>query len=185
MHDQRGGPGKTDQGGVNLITAQLLDSFARFGFLAHRDPNVGIEQIGAGSGGFDVVRADDGAPGASQQPGGRLERFGRGDPQLETEFGGGKNPRVHDVTRAIADEGDDAPLNWPALFLEREDICQDLAGMLLIGERIDRRNGCVAREFLQVLLRIRSEYGPVYHSPQHPRGILDGLAAAKLALSRR
>ena len=54
------------------------------------------------------------------------------------------------VARAVADERDDFAGDRPALFLEGENVGEDLAGMLVIGQRVDGGQAGVLREFLDV-----------------------------------
>src|SRR5205807_5528066 len=77
------------------------------------------------------------------------------------------------------------PLNWPSLFLERKNVRQDLAGMLVVGQRVDSRNTGVVREFLEIALRVGAEHRPVYHPAQHARRVFDRFAAAHLNLTGR
>ena len=44
------------------------------------------------------------------------------------------------VTGAIPNEGNDPSLDRPPLFLKRENVGEDLAGMLAIGQRVDGRD---------------------------------------------
>ena len=132
-----------------------------------------------------VFGANHPATGALQQFRRGLEGFWRRDPQFETQPGGGKNPRVHHVARAVPDERYDFALNRPALFLKREDIRQDLAWMLLISERVDRRYGGITGKILDVLLCVSPEHRSVDDSPQHARRVFDRFAAAQLNFCRR
>ena len=77
------------------------------------------------------------------------------------------------------------PCDRPALFLERENVGQNLAGMLVIGQRVDRRDAGEFGELLDIALRERADDRAVDHPAQHARGVLDRLAAAELNVVRR
>ena len=114
----------------------------------------------------------------------RLEFFRRGNAQRKIEFGRRPDPRVRHVARAVADERDRFALDGTAFFLERENVCQDLAGMLVVGQRVDGRNAGKFGEFLHVLLRKGADDRAVNHAAHDARGILDGLAASELDVHR-
>ena len=64
MHDERAGFGELHEFGIDLVTAQHADALSRLGFLAHGDPNVGVEQIRSSGSTFQIFRANDVAAGA-------------------------------------------------------------------------------------------------------------------------
>ena len=90
---------------------------------------------------FDVLGADHFPSGALKQSGCRLERSGCGNTQLKIQFRRGKDPGVGHVAGAIANKSDDLARHRAALFLDGEDIGQNLTWMLLIGEGVNRRYG--------------------------------------------
>ena len=109
-----------------------------------------------------------------------MERFRRGDAQFKTGLAGGKNPGVRHIAGAIADERDYFASNGPALFLEGEDVRQDLARVLVVRKGVNGGDLGVAGEFLDVALGEGAEHGAVDHAAQDAGGVLDGFAAAKL-----
>ena len=60
-----------------------------------------------------------------------------------------ENPRDRHVAGAVADERDHFAGNRAELFLERKNIGENLAGMLVIGERVDGRDFGVFGENLR------------------------------------
>jgi len=90
------------------------------------------------------------------------------------------NPRVRHVAGAIADERDGFARNRPPLFLECENVRENLARMLVVRQRVDGRDAGKLGEFLDVALREGADDRAVNHAAQHARGVLDRLAAAKL-----
>src|SRR5580765_4444180 len=107
VHDHDIFAGELNERAIDLVASQLSDAVGGFGFFAHGNPNVGIEEVSAFGSGLDVLRANNFSWGASQQTGGGLIRFRCSNPKLEVEFGGGKDPGNRNITGAIADESDD------------------------------------------------------------------------------
>ena len=115
---------------------------------------------------------------------GRLEFFRRRDAQFKTEFSRRPNPRVRHVARAVADERDGFAFDRAALLLKRENVRENLARMLVVGQRVDGRDAGKFRELLHVALRERADDRAVDHAAQDARRVLDRLAAAKLDVRR-
>jgi hypothetical protein len=181
VHDEGTGFGEPDQGGIELEGGELLDAIVGFDFLAHGDPDIGVEDIGVVGGGADIVGAVDPAGTGTGEKGGlRLEGFGGGDAEFETEASSSEEPGAGDVATAIADEGDDAIADGAEFFLDREQIGEDLAGMFLIGEGIDGGDAGVVGEGLDIFLREGSDDGAMDHAPEDAGGVLDGFAPAEL-----
>src|SRR5690349_6818109 len=85
-----------------------------------------------------------------------------------------------DIACAITDERYHFATDRPTRFLKRENIGQDLTGMLLIGERVDRgdsRKGC---ELFHILLRKRADDRAMDHPAEDAGGVFDGFSPAKL-----
>jgi hypothetical protein len=95
-----------------------------------------------------------------------------------------ENPGVGHVACAVADERDDLAADRTALFLERENIRKNLAGMLVVSEGVNGRNAGEAGEILHIRLRERANDRAVHHAAQYARGVLDVLAAAELNVVR-
>src|SRR5205814_9213506 len=71
-----------------------------------------------------------------------------------------------------------------AFFLDRKNVRQDLAGMLVVRERVDRRHAGELRELLDVPLRERPDDRAMNHSPEHAARVLNQLAAPELNVVR-
>ena len=140
VHDESVGLGELHEGLVDLITLQDFEARSGFGFLAHRNPHVGVKHIRAFGGGFQVFGADDVATSALQDSGLGLEFFWRGDAEFKAEFGRGKNPRDRHVARAVADERDDQTFQCLARFQNGLEVGKNLAGMFGVRERVDGRD---------------------------------------------
>ena len=83
-------------------------------------------------------------------------------------------------TRRGADERDDLAHDGTPLFLKGENIGQDLAGVLIVRERVDRRNAGMAGEVVDVLLGKGADDRAMDHAAEDTGGVLDRLAAAEL-----
>ena len=206
VHHQRTRLRHLQQLGVDLITRQITQPLRRLGLLAHRHPHIRVEQVRTRRRRGEVFVADDfparrkiKMPRQHRTRAGRkkmrrartlkkrlvrLIRPGRGDAQLEAQLRRRKHPRPRDVARPVADERHHLPANRPAAFLERENVRQNLARMLIIGERVDRREARKRGELLDIPLRERADHRAVDHPPEHARGVLDRLAAAELDVVR-
>ena len=62
------------------------------------------------------------------------------DPQFEIHFTGREQPGSRGVGNAVADICDHRLLDLAALLDDRENVAENLAGMLVIGQGIDRRH---------------------------------------------
>ena len=184
VHDEGTGSCEFHDGVVDLVALQDAEALGGFGFFAHGDPNVGVEEVGGGGGGFEVFGANDLAPGAIEECGVGLICLGRGDAEFEAEFCGGPNPGAGDIARAVADEGNDFSGDRSALFLEGEDVGEDLAGMLVVGQGVDGRDAGELGEFLDIGLREGANDRAVDHAAEDARGVFDWFATAELNVVR-
>ena len=73
----------------------------------------------------------------------QLIRLGTGDVDVDAEHRRRVHERGRDVV-AVADVGDRAAAQRPEPLLQREEVGERLAGMLLVGERVDRRAAAAA-----------------------------------------
>ena len=184
MHDQRVRLRQFHEILVDPIRSELRFAPGFFAFLAHGDPDVGVKHVGAPGGFLQVRIADDIAADALQPFRARLVLLWRRQTQLEVQLRRREHPGARRVRRAVADERDDLALNAPAFFLERENVRQDLAGMLFVSQRIDRRQAGELGELLDVRLGESADDRAVDHAGQDPRRVLDELAAPELNIVR-
>ncbi len=70
-------------------------------------------------------------------------------------------------------------MSWPS-FPKGEEISQDLAGMLFVGEGVDGWDSAVFSEFLDVRLGKGADDGSLEHAPHHAGGVFDGFATTEL-----
>jgi hypothetical protein len=109
-----------------------------------------------------------------------LEFGRRGDAQSETQPGRGPDPRPRHVAVAVTDESDGESVERTALFRDGEKVAQNLAGVLFVGQRIDRADPAQRGEFLDIGLREGADDRAVRHAAHDARGVADGFAAAEL-----
>ena len=70
------------------------------------------------------------------------------------------------------------------MFVVREDVGQHLARVVFVGEAVDHRHAGIRREALDDVLAERADHDDVAHARHDLAGVLDGLAAAQLAVAR-
>src|SRR6202011_3178976 len=74
--------------------------------------------------------------------------------------------------------------NVPVFFLDRENVTQNLAGMLVIGQRIHRRHAGKLSEFLDVPLRIGANDRSVNHAGENAGRVFNEFPASELGVDR-
>ena len=109
----------------------------------------------------------------------RLQFPRTGDVEREVEARRGVDPGRQHVVE-VAGPGDLAAADRTHPLLESQDVGQHLAGMRLLGEAVDDRNGRVGRHFEHVVLAQNADDDRLDVARQHARGVGDGLAAAEL-----
>ena len=75
-----------------------------------------------------------------EELGRRLVGVGRGDDEFEAEVLGGPEPRARHVGIAVADKGDLLALPGAEFFADCEEVGEDLARVLVVGEGVDGRD---------------------------------------------
>ena len=158
MHEQRARLGQRHQLVVDLVGHEDAPPDFGLGLLAHRRPRVGVDRIGAGHGIGGV--GEEAQPRAVPRHRRRLLhdrvrqliRLGAGHVHVNAEHRRRVDQRRRHVV-AVADVGDRPPAQRSDVLLQRQEVGDRLAGVLLIGERVDhvqpRRR---RREFLEHLL---------------------------------
>ena len=120
MHDQRAGRGG-GRARVDLVAGQRRETLRGFPFLAHGDPDVGVEHLGAGGGGLEIRGDADVAARPAEQVRRRAElAAGAAMGSWKPSFGGREDPGAGDVACAVADEADFAAGVIAEFFLEVE-----------------------------------------------------------------
>ena len=180
MHDEGAFIGAVDEGFIDLITGKVLLALGCLSFHAHGDPHVGVQQVGTLRDGVTVFSDTYVSAGLGDEIRAGLVGLWRSNAQFKTKFSGCPNPANGHVAGTVANEGDDLAGDGASRFLEGENIRDDLAGMLGIGQGVDGRDAGVMREILHVALRVGADDCAVHHAAEHAGGVLNGFAAAEL-----
>ncbi len=94
VHDDGGGRGGGEEGGVDLIILEDGEAFGFFGFLSHADPSVGVDDVGVFDGLFGIavageIEGGDFGDDAGDEFGFEFVTGGGGDTELHAEAGAG------------------------------------------------------------------------------------------------
>ena len=81
---------------------------------------------------------------------------------------------------AVADPGDGLACDRPAMLLEGHDVGHDLAGMGVVGQPVDHRDGGVLGQFEQPIMRGGADHDRIDVARQHLGRVGDRLGAAEL-----
>ena len=105
---------------------------------------------------------------------------GDGHVELEREVHGGFDPRIgHVVAVAHPGYGDFGEVG--GALVDGQEVRHELAGMALIGEGVDHREGAVFGEFVELFLAERADDEAVHVAGEHAGGVAQGFGAAELA----
>ena len=149
----------------------------------HADPRVGDHDVGAGDR-LDRVGGElDRAAGALRDlarprhdVGVGREPLGCADDDVHAGGGAGEDPRVAHVAGTVADEGDPDP-RQPALVLAHGlQVGEELAGVELVGERVEHRHAGVRRHGDDVALVGRAPHDRRGLAAEDAGDVLDALA---------
>lgn len=177
MENQRIGIGLAHKRPVELIGRKGPFSKSTLLLPTHRGPDIGVEKVSALNGLCGRFRLYD--PRILHVA---KEGAGRSKTEMKPENGRSQRPGSRYVARGIAQKSHSLARNGAALLLEGEDIGQDLAGMLLIGQGIHGGNPAAPGESDDLLLSKCSNDGSLDHPAQHARRILHRLSSAQLKL---
>lgn len=193
VHDQCVRFGGLRDARVDLVWGEDAEAFFAFLLLAHRNPCVRVEKIGTLRGVTRIFEADGSALFcACEHAGGGLKRFGRGEADVESQFGCGKNPGLRDVAGGIAEEDcgfareqvtDPSRcflLAAEKVFGPRHEIGENLAGMFVVGEGVDDGNGADSGERFHLALRVGADDDAMEIAGEDARGVLDAFPASEL-----
>ena len=143
VEDMSLGRGCCNDAVIDLITGKLGGPVLGLFFLPHADPDIGVEDVGAESSLLGIIGDGHRASGSfctRDEFGGWAVELGAGKAQLESEPCRGPDPRVAHVAVGITNEGDLESIQRPAKLFNREQVGENLAGMLLVGKGIDGRD---------------------------------------------
>ena len=100
----------------------------------------------------------------------------------EAKDGRRLQPRIADVVR-VADPRDRPAGDVAAMLHVRVDVREDLARVVFVGEAVDHRHPRVFSEAFDDGLLERADHHDVDHARDHPRDVLDRLAARQLRVA--
>ena len=86
---------------------------------------------------------------------------------------------------AVADVGDDEPVEAPEVLAQRQQVGERLAGMLVVRQRIDDRDRGLGGKLLHDRVRERPDDDPVDPAVEVARDVRDALADAEADVARR
>ena len=92
---------------------------------------------------------------------------------------GSPHPRARHIARTIADKRDDLLFKSAEPLLDRLQIREDLARMLVVSQRVDGGDAGKFGEFLDIALGKSADDRAMNHPAQHAGGVLDGFAPPK------
>jgi endonuclease/exonuclease/phosphatase family metal-dependent hydrolase len=150
---------------------------APFGLLlvAHADPDIGVDRIGAGDCEARVL----GQPDAMALL--QLVAIRCGDRQLDVGELAGDRQRAGDVV-AVADIGEAQAMQVAAALTQGEQVGQSLAGMVARSERVDHRHVGLGSQLGDRVVRAGADHDRIEIAGEDAPGVTDRLAAGELQL---
>ncbi len=170
--------GAVEQRVAELERRQRLAAAGGLALLvAHRDPDVGVDGVGAGDG----LRRVGGQHGARH----RFELVAvRGrDAHLDASQRAEDRERARDVV-AVADVGEHAALDRPVRLPQRHQVGQRLAGVVQRREHVHDRHRRVRGQLGELLLRAGAQPDRRDVTREDQRGVPQRLAARQLQVAR-
>jgi hypothetical protein len=179
--------GQCQELGIDLKWPERLQAVSAVVLLTHRCPGVGGQDVGAFGGGPRVGGyRDRGAGGRGAPFGGGPHRLvgrecaGSGDRDVNAGGGAAQQQRVRHVVGAVAEIGQFEPGQRPLAFGDRLQVGQHLAGMELVGERVDHRHRCGRGHRGEPILAEGAPHDRIDVAGQHFCGVAQRLVAAQL-----
>ena len=152
---------------------------------AHGHPGVGDDDVGAGDRGGGVALEAGRAAGRRGDVGGRghdvgtgLVALGRAHHDVQAGGGAGEQPGVAHVAGAVADEGGREPGEAALVLADGEQVGEQLAGVEVVGERVDHRHAGVGGHRVDLALGAGAPDDDRRLPAEHPGDVLDRLALA-------
>ena len=171
---------------VYLVAGKNLAAFGGFALLAHAGPNVGVNGVGIGCGGKDIVGELELVAillGKCKHGGVGLVALGGGDGDLHAGLEAADDEGVGHVV-AIADVAH-VHIQAALVLPHRLQIRQHLAGMAEVGQAVDDRDGAVLGQVFHFLLGKGADHDAVQIAAQNAGGVFHGFAAADLQVVGR
>ena len=185
VHEERVGRGMRHELGVHLVALEGRDAHVVLGLVAHGGPGVGEHHVGALDGGHRVAHELERGARAVLLGSGLalgedlrvdLEALGRGDAHVHAGERAALEVGVGHVV-AVAHIGELQALERLAVLDEREEVGQDLAGVVGVGEGVDHRHVGASRDLLDLRLGEGAQHDAVVEVLEHLHGVLHRLAA--------
>ena len=188
VHEDRRRLGLLHQRAVDLIGQQQLDALRpQLGRLAHRQPDVGVEDVA-------VLRALGGVGGELEdraglagylmaffdQPLGGHEFRRAAGAVVQSQLGADDHERVCNVVARVAEESQLAALEVAELLTRGQDVREHLRGMEIVGQAVPDRDAGVLRQILDRGLLEAAVFDAVVHPSEHLGGVGDRLLLAHL-----
>ena len=160
--------------------------------LAHRDPHVGVDEVGAGHGLGRIVGDGDGGAGPHGDVVGDLHDVARrlqvrrpAEAHVGTHEGPHDQQRAAHVEPAVADEGvGELVVGLVRRLVHGQEVGQHLGGVPLVGEAVVDGDAGVAGQLLDILLGVAAELDGVVHAAEHPGRVGDRLLVTQLRAGR-
>ena len=160
-----------------------------FAFLAHRNPDIAVEDVGVLDGFLRIVENAvlaavllEAGSGFFDELGGLFEAFRAGEREVHADLGAKREERVRDVV-AVTDEGDRlrlaAVLESAEVFVDHLGECDCLARVAIVGQCVHDRDSAVFSEFFDELLLEATDHNGVHPTAEAAGDILDAFAFAK------
>ena len=187
VHEEGIGLGGGHHFGIHAPVGKGLLAGLVFGFVAHAGPHVGGDQIGALAG-FERVAIELIATGA--YPLGARGQFlinfvatRRAHVHLEAQQCSGLHPGVGHVV-AIAHPGYRLARDGATVLDVGEDVGQDLAGVVFVGQPVDDGHARMGGKALDLGLLERADHHQIGHAADDLGAVFNWLSAAQLAVAR-
>jgi hypothetical protein len=173
---------------VEPVGRHHQDALLVLRLLAHRRPHVRVQHVGTFGSRLGVVR-DLAAParlladlvGPLHHLRDGLEAGGGGHAHPHPEQGPAQEQGVRDVV-AVAEVGERLPRGVARPLDHRLQVGQDLARVLVVGERVHHRDVRGRGQGLEPLLAERAHHDGVHVPAQDPAGVLDRLPPPELEI---
>ena len=177
---------------VDLIGAQHLDALGGLSLLAHRHPDIGVEHVRTLHALDGVVEHTDVDAVALRDLLGlgedllvRPEFLRRAADIADTCLGAAHHERIRDIVAAITNIGNRAVLQRAEGLLDRQEVREDLRGVIVVRETVPDRHAGVLRELLARLLGESAKENAVVDAAEDAGRVLDALLLAEMDVGAR
>ena len=177
---------------VHLILFQKPDALCPHAVgLAHRDPDVGIQNVCALRALFNGFRERHGAAALRRilfckrhQLLRREELLRRAGREVKTHLRAGDHEGVSHIVARIAEIGKFKPLERALLLFDGKKVGKHLRRVELVSQAVPDRNARILGQLLDDFLTEAAVFNAVIHPAQNLRGVRDGLLLSHLAAAR-